>query len=450
MQLCGQLHHPNIVRLIDFEQVDEEQLFSVFEFVPGSTLAEVLAREGFLEVSEACRLMLQVLDALACAHKAGVIHRDIKPSNLMITGTGERRNALVLDFGIGALIESAVEATQEPLTRSNGWVGTPRYLAPEQLRGRSRDLRSDYYSWGLVLLECLTGTPAIRGQQPAEILQQQLSHEPVPIPQWLRGHPLGEVLERVTAKDLESRNVDAAAVLRALESSDLAVLTRRQREWLQAVPSPTLLEQTQSQEHERLPLPPEEWYQLSATLSCALCVSPSSHAHVDIEQLDELLRLEQALCTQITGRFSGEVAGALGDQVLLHFPPTGASASALHLAARAALLLVAEVEAASARTESAQQVRLEIRVGLQTGPVGVLQGAVTSARGRSQRFRSALRLAARLHSVAAPGTIVVSDDVYRLLRGRFQFQPLGSGTTEQPPELFRLLGELPALATGLD
>src|SRR5262249_51651043 len=132
MRFCARLHHPNIVRLIDSGQAEGERLYIVFEFVPGKNLAEVLADEGALDPSEARHLMLQVLDALSCAHGQGVVHRDLKPQNVMLVPTGARRNALVLDFGIGALVPCA-PPEEADVTSSNEILCSPAYAAPEQL-----------------------------------------------------------------------------------------------------------------------------------------------------------------------------------------------------------------------------------------------------------------------------------------------------------------------------
>jgi len=96
MRLCGQLHHPNVVRLMDSGQADARLIYSVFEFVPGKDLARILAAERRLGPIEARHLMMQVLDALACAHAQGVVHRDLKPENIMVVPTGARRNATAL------------------------------------------------------------------------------------------------------------------------------------------------------------------------------------------------------------------------------------------------------------------------------------------------------------------------------------------------------------------
>jgi serine/threonine protein kinase len=111
MQLCARLYHPHIVRFIDSGVTAENQLYSVFEYVPGRTLGAVVA-QGPMEPPEAAHLMLQVLDALGAAHKLGIIHRDLKPQNIMVTTTGLRRNALVLDFGLGTLPQEARMGTR--------------------------------------------------------------------------------------------------------------------------------------------------------------------------------------------------------------------------------------------------------------------------------------------------------------------------------------------------
>src|SRR5262249_22097390 len=96
MRLCAELAHPNIVRLIDSGQSEDGMLYAVFEYVPGSTLREILGTDGRLAWEVARHLMTQVLDALACAHARGVVHRDLKPENIMVPRTGAHRNAMVL------------------------------------------------------------------------------------------------------------------------------------------------------------------------------------------------------------------------------------------------------------------------------------------------------------------------------------------------------------------
>jgi serine/threonine protein kinase len=137
MRLCAELAHPNIVRLIDSGETPEGRLYAVFEYVPGFTLKDVLSAEGKLSLGETLHLMSQVLDALSAAHARGIVHRDLKPANIMITKTGGRRNALVLDFGLSGLFQRFPDRELPKLTASYELMGTPCYAAPEQLRGEA-------------------------------------------------------------------------------------------------------------------------------------------------------------------------------------------------------------------------------------------------------------------------------------------------------------------------
>lgn len=225
MRLCGRLHHPNIVRLIDSGQADDACVYTVFELVPGKTLARVLAEEGALEPAEARHLMIEILDALSCAHAQGVVHRDLKPTNIMVVATGARRNAMILDFGIGALTEEKPIDGWSSLTPTNEALGSPGYAAPEQLRCQRPTPRSDLFSWGLVFLESLTGRRVFDGPLPV-VLRQQLSFDPVAMPPALSAHPLGQILRRATNKAIEARSGSAAELLRELEACDLGGLSR--------------------------------------------------------------------------------------------------------------------------------------------------------------------------------------------------------------------------------
>jgi serine/threonine protein kinase/tetratricopeptide (TPR) repeat protein len=217
LAVCASLHHPNIVRLIDSGDTgaaSRHAIFAVFELIPGSTLADVIGAEGALDPSEALHLMGQVLDALACAHAAGVVHRDLNPSNVMLTATGARRNALVLDFGLGTFYERVL-AQDTRMTERGTFVGTPAYAAPEQLRGEGAQPNSDLFAWGLLLLECLTGHPVLEGPL-AQIIHLQLGPKRIPIPDALADHPLGRLIASVVAKDPARRAARAVDLLRDL------------------------------------------------------------------------------------------------------------------------------------------------------------------------------------------------------------------------------------------
>src|SRR5262249_25829509 len=154
---------------------------------------------GKLGLRETVQLMSQVLDALSCAHARGIVHRDLKPENIMITQTGVRRQAMVLDFGLGGFAPEADGWGLPRLTATQEILGTPCYAAPGQRRGEAPSTRSDLYSWGLIVIECLTGELAVRGASIHEAILKQLNDEPIAIPDELPDR-LRAVLGIVTAK----------------------------------------------------------------------------------------------------------------------------------------------------------------------------------------------------------------------------------------------------------
>src|SRR5438046_1968135 len=138
----------------------------------------------------------------------------------MVSQTGAQRNALVLDFGLGGLARAVEDWSLPRLTATREILGTPAYAAPEQLRGEPVSTRSDLYAWGLILLECLTGELALHGQSMHEVIVQQLSPEPVPIPPSIRNGRLRRLLHRVTEKRGERRDVTIEALLQTLSMID--------------------------------------------------------------------------------------------------------------------------------------------------------------------------------------------------------------------------------------
>ena len=222
MLVIAQLNHPNIVRLLDAGRLADERLYLALELVDGETLGTLCRRMSGLDVVESRHLMLQVLDAIAFAHEQGVVHRDLKPHNIMVTETGGRRIVKVLDFGIAALVGEARAPDYRALTATGEFHGTPAYMAPEQLMDRNPTPAADVYAWGLSFIECLTGVPVMNALSVAEVIFRQLSPEPVPIPEALRGHPLGAILERATAKSLDRRFRTARQAFDALEACDVS------------------------------------------------------------------------------------------------------------------------------------------------------------------------------------------------------------------------------------
>jgi len=426
-RVCAQLRHPNIVQLIDSGQTAGGTLYIAFAFAPGDNLAALLETEGALAPREARHLMLQVLDALACAHAEGVVHRDLKPSNIMVVPTGARRNAVVLDFGIGAVID---DERSTRLTGSHDTMGTPGYGAPEQWRGAEPSPRADLFSWGLVFLECLTGKP-VYGDTAAESFYRLLGPDPVPLPAALDHHPLGDLLARAVRKNVAARDVTARGLLDALDACDLRGLSREARlgtggdvrSWPSRAPTAPVLG--------------GERRQLTA-LCCRLSVHAAQAQAPEAEALDDPLRAALALCAEVGRRHGGYVAAALGDELLIYFGYPRAAEDDARRAARAALAM-ADTVAAETQRIATQRVRIEVSVGVHAGPV--VEGDLADLGGAYLVTGTTPRLAARLAALAPAGAVTISAAAQRLLRVSFDLEPEGFHAIDgiaAPVEIFRL------------
>ena len=209
--LVARLSHPNLVHLLDRGE-DRDGPYLVMELVEGENLKTRVRREGALDPEEAARICGQVGRALAYAHGQGVVHRDIKAQNVLLTAEGEVKLA---DFGIARLMEAD---EGEGLTRTDMLLGSADYLSPEQADGRPVDARTDVYSLGILLYECLTGVLPFTGEGFVAVAMKQCS-EPLPdprvrqpgVPGWLAGCAL-----RAAAKDPAARYPDAARMVAAL------------------------------------------------------------------------------------------------------------------------------------------------------------------------------------------------------------------------------------------
>ncbi len=182
-KLLATLNHPNVAAIYGFDTADGVH-FLVLELVDGATLSEQL-KTGALVLSEALDIGRQVAEGLGAAHAAGVIHRDLKPSNVIVTSNG---NAKVLDFGLAKGVEGDRGMKPSDLslsptvtfggTQAGVVLGTAPYMSPEQARGRLLDKRTDNWSFGCLLYECLTGTQAFGGETVTDTLSGILQNEP--------------------------------------------------------------------------------------------------------------------------------------------------------------------------------------------------------------------------------------------------------------------------------
>jgi serine/threonine-protein kinase len=167
----ARLNHPGIATIYELHHQGED-LLMVIEYVRGETFHDLSDRLGPLAPPQAAHLCMQVLEALGHAHRGGVVHRDLKPANLMITESGAVK---VMDFGIARVLGS------EHFTHGGYMMGTPAYMAPEQVLGREIDGRADLYSVGVVLYRLLTGHLPFKADTAISMVQMQISEPPTPI-----------------------------------------------------------------------------------------------------------------------------------------------------------------------------------------------------------------------------------------------------------------------------
>jgi serine/threonine protein kinase len=173
--------HPHIIDVFDSGTTVDGSVYFVMEYLDGIDLAHLIDKEGSLPVERAIRLCREICQALAAAHKAGIIHRDMKPENVfLIERDGQKDFVKVLDFGIAKTLEAITER-QGRLTNPGMAMGTPEYMAPEQAAGANADARADVYAVGAILYEMLVGRPPHEGNTIMDVLTKKATEKPAPV-----------------------------------------------------------------------------------------------------------------------------------------------------------------------------------------------------------------------------------------------------------------------------
>ena len=212
---AAKLKHPNTITVFDYgsTEIDGERVFYItMELLDGQTLSRLLARHAPLDPLRAVNIALQMCRSLREAHAAGVVHRDLKPGNIMLVrqdsddGDGDGDFVKVLDFGLAKTKAGGTSATGGQLTKAGTFLGSPRYVAPEQIEGRPVDGRADIYAFGCVFYRMLTGRVPFDGTQAVEVMLKHL-HDPVP-PLEGGAHQAAPSLEALTLACLEKKHGD--------------------------------------------------------------------------------------------------------------------------------------------------------------------------------------------------------------------------------------------------
>ena len=216
--LSAKLQDPHIVAVLSAGQMDDGTPYYTMPLVDGESLRASLARRGAMPISDIVPILRDVAKALAYAHELGVVHRDIKPDNVLLT----RRDALVADFGVAKALSSARDQGPNPtLTVAGTSLGTPAYMAPEQVAADpNMDHRADIYAFGVMAYEMLAGTPPFVGSAPQRILAAHLSQPPEEILSRRADTPapLATLIMRCLAKEPGERPQTASALLEDLDA----------------------------------------------------------------------------------------------------------------------------------------------------------------------------------------------------------------------------------------
>ena len=208
-QAAGRLSHPGIVTMFDVRE-EEPEPYLVMEYVKGQSLQELVSRENrTLPLSTTLRLVQEIAEALHYAHAQGVIHRDIKPANILVDENG---HAKIADFGIAKL-------NQTNLTLHGQALGSPAYMAPEQLGDGDVDSRSDLFSLGVILYYMLTGHRPFQGNSTTTVCFKLVNHEPLPVSSFQANlsPELDNIVLRAMAKDPAQRYQTGMAMASDIE-----------------------------------------------------------------------------------------------------------------------------------------------------------------------------------------------------------------------------------------
>ena len=216
---ASRISHPNVCTVYDFGLTPDGLVYLAMEFVEGRALSELLDDAGPLPVQRAAELVAQCAHGLQVAHDLGIVHRDLKPDNIMVTPGKDREIVKLVDFGIAKAAETS---GGQRVTRTGFVVGTPEYMAPEQLAGDPLDGRSDQYGLALVFYRAITGVLPFEGTSVQETLVKRLTDPPRPLAVARPDVPfpagLQSVMDRALARDPEARYPTVIAFAEAVSA----------------------------------------------------------------------------------------------------------------------------------------------------------------------------------------------------------------------------------------
>lgn len=221
-QAASNLTHANLVAVYDYGMGTKGSPYIVMDYLDGKSLGDILQKQGYLDVPRAVDIFVQCAEAIAHAHRKGVIHRDIKPNNIIVEANPNGTDFVkIVDFGIAKILPTSSEKTRD-LTQTGDIFGTPLYMSPEQCLGNKLDAHSDIYAFGCVMYEALTGIAPFNDQNPIKIILKHVNEDAKPISKLANDYSVPADLEyvvlRCLQKDPENRYENMDTLVKDLEA----------------------------------------------------------------------------------------------------------------------------------------------------------------------------------------------------------------------------------------
>lgn len=205
-KVLATLRHPNILTFYRFGIWQSQIPYIAMEFIEGRSLRQVIDEEGRIDSERTLTIGRQICDGLGEAHKQNIVHRDLKPTNIMLAANeDESRSVRILDFGLARILEPDDAQRSQSLTQTGELIGSVYYMSPEQCRGQRADHRSDIYSLGCLLYECIAGTRPFEADNPVGLMHLHLNQEPSDLPKAAALGGLNNVILKALQKDPNSR-----------------------------------------------------------------------------------------------------------------------------------------------------------------------------------------------------------------------------------------------------